>query len=197
MPSFFAVNMTTLERNRLFTYISSAETTLTRQAEDSSDNLDVQPVCKHRKTNSSFILVNGSIPYKLKDISFGAMVSEGFQTHRRDWRSQGFWALYQIMEKRCQHRYVVMLPYTFRVGRRVKLEHFGFVLLVARGVGDDVVLRQNTTLGITREYQREDRPMIENSAKVGANAVFIWDVPTGVAVGNIPTGIINQRVYNA
>ncbi|WP_232520810.1 hypothetical protein [Rhodobacter sp. CZR27] len=76
--------------------------------------------------------------------------------------SQGFWALfwhrfgnwrmgvrpkllraplslaYRFGFLGCQWFCGIMLPYTCRVGRRVRLEHFGGMILVAQAIGDDV-----------------------------------------------------------
>lgn len=175
---------------------------------------------------------DGSASRNPEGISFVQLIVEDFETHGRGWCSQGFWTLfwhrfgnwrmnvrlrlfrapltllYRLMEKRCQNRYGIMLPYTVRVGRRVKLEHFGSMILVANWIGDDVVLRQNTTLGIARESHPKDRPVIEDGANigagvviigavkigrgatVGANAVVTRDVPVGATVGGIPARII-------
>lgn len=186
------------------------------------------------QTDPRFLSWDGSGDRNPDDLSLVALVAEDFRTHGRDWRSQGFWTLfwhrfgnwrmglkprllrapfsllYKIMEKRCQHRYGIMLPYTVRVGRRVRLEHFGGMVLVAQWIGDDVVLRQNTTLGVAREDRTKDRPVIEKGASigagavivgavivgrgatVGANAVVIRDVPTGATVGGIPARILSS-----
>lgn len=98
----------------------------------------------------------------------------------------------------------IFLPYTVRLGRRVRLEHFGGMILVAQAIGDDVVIRQNTTFGIARLSALQDRPVIGNGveigagavivggiwvgdgAVVGANAVVVRDVAPGTVVGGVP-----------
>jgi serine O-acetyltransferase len=161
-------------------------------------------------------------------IGFWALVAEDFKTHDRDWGSQGFWALfwhrfgnwrmslrprilrmplslfYRLMFKCTQWFGGILLPYTVIVGRRVKLEHFGGMILVADKIGDDVILRQNTTLGISRLDDLTGRPIVGNRVQVGAGAVMIgriWigddaviganavvtqDVPEGAVVGGVP-----------
>jgi serine O-acetyltransferase len=167
-------------------------------------------------------------------IGFWALVAEDFRTNDRDLGSQGFWALfwhrfgnwrmsvrprllrapltvvYRVMYKLCQWMGGIMLPYTVRVGRRVRLDHFGGMILVAHTIGDDVVVRQNTTLGIAGLDAMEDRPIIGDrvqigagavivgrirvgdGAVIGANAVVVRDVAPGQLVGGVPARPIGR-----
>ena len=179
-------------------------------------------------------LNDGSRNMNPPGIPFRALVAEDFRTHGRDWGSQGFWALfwhrfgnwrmsvrpkilrapltllYRLMFKVSQWVCGVHLPYTVIVGRRVKLEHFGGMVLVADRIGDDVIIRQNTTFGISRLDDLNARPVIGNGvelgagavvigrvrigegARVGANAVVIQDVPPGAVVGGVPARVLHQ-----
>jgi serine O-acetyltransferase len=174
---------------------------------------------------------NGNPP----GIGFWALVAEDFRTHERDWTAQGFWAvfwhrfgnwrmgvrprilrlplsvIYRVMAKLGEWLGGIFLPYTVRLGRRVKLEHFGGMILVAQAIGDDVIIRQNTTFGIVRLSQLQDRPVIGNrveigagavilgpvevgdDAVVGANAVVVRDVAPGSVVGGVPARVIGTR----
>lgn len=161
-------------------------------------------------------------------LGFWALIAEDWRSHDRGNLSQGFWALfwhrfgnwrmsvrpkvlrlpltviYRLMYKLCQWMGGIDLPYTVRVGRRVRLEHFGGMILVAQAIGDDVIVRQNTTFGITDLNRPKDRPVIGNrvqigagavilgpvhvgdDAVIGANAVVIRDVPAGAVMGGVP-----------
>ena len=169
------------------------------------------------------------------DIGFWSLIAEDFRTNDSDWGSQGFWTLfwhrfgnwrmsvrpkilraplsllYRIMYKSCQIFCGIMLPYTVRVGRRVRIDHFGGMILVAQAIGDDVVIRQNTTFGISTLNRLTDRPVIGNGVEigagavivgrihigdraiVGANAVVTKSVPSGAVVGGVPAKIIRAR----
>lgn len=170
-----------------------------------------------------------------KGIGFWKLVAEDFRTNDGDWLSQGFWVLfwhrfgnwrmsvrpkivrapltllYRAMFRIGQWTAGIMLPYTVRVGRRVRLDHFGGMILVAQSIGDDVVIRQNTTFGISGLDALTDRPVIGNRVEigagavilgriyvgddviVGANAVVVKSVPSGAVVGGVPARLIRMR----
>lgn len=169
------------------------------------------------------------------DIGFWALVAEDYRTNDSEILSQGFWALfwhrfgnwrmsvrprplrmplsllYKSMFKLCEWMGGIMLPYTVRVGRRVRIEHFGGMILVAEEIGSDVTLRQNTTLGIARSSARFDWPRIGDhvdigagavvigavtigrGAVIGANSVVTRDVPPYSVVAGVPAKLIRMR----
>ena len=83
------------------------------------------------------------------------------------------------MAKLCEMLCGIMLPYTVQVGRRVRLDHFGGMILVPRSIGSDVVLRQSTTLGIASTRALDARPVIEDHVDIGAGAVIVGDLTVG------------------
>ncbi len=177
-------------------------------------------------------LPDGSKNENPADIKYWALIKEDLQQNGNSIFAQGFWALfchrfgnwrmgvkskilrapltliYKIWQKKVQVLGGIDLPYTVKVGRRVTLEHFGGMILIARSIGDDVTIRQNTTFGVRNTAELNGKPIIGNHvdigvgavlighvtigdhAVIGANAVVTKDVPPGgVAVG-IPAKVV-------
>ncbi len=136
-------------------------------------------------------------------LGFWALVREDLAIHDRDLLAQGFWALfwhrfgnwrmsvrprllrmpltaiYRIMAKLTEWMGGIYLPYTVVVGRRVRLEHFGGMILVANRIGDDVIIRQNTTFGISALDKPQARPVIGDRVQIGAGAVLVGGIEIG------------------
>jgi serine O-acetyltransferase len=105
----------------------------------------------------------------------------------------------------------IRIPAHTRVGRRVRIWHFGSLLLNARSIGNDVHIRHATTLGPLRSIHQttlEALPCIEDDvdigsgacimgnidvghgARIGANTVVVEPVPPGVTVFGVPSRVI-------
>lgn len=136
-------------------------------------------------------------------IGFWTLVAEDFRTQGGDLLSQGFWTLfwhrfgnwrmsvhpgflrppltliYRLMFKICEWFCGIKLSYNVPVGRRVRLDHFGGMILGAREIGNDVTLRQNTTLGIASKTDLNAKPVLEDHVDVGAGAVIVGDIVIG------------------
>jgi serine O-acetyltransferase len=160
---------------------------------------------------------------------------EDFRTHDREWFSQGLWAvalnrfgnwrmdiknrfvrvpfsiLYKMLYKVVEWTTGISLNYTVKVGRRVRIWHHSGMILGARSIGNDVHIRQNTTMGVARRGDhRSLKPIIEDrvdigagvviagaitighDSVIGANAVVLKDVPPySLAVG-VPAKVIKS-----
>ncbi len=190
---------------------------------------------KRAPETAVFVENDGRTNLNPAGIKFLALVGEDYRCHGHALFSPGFWALfwhrfgnwrmgvrsralrvplsvvYRLMNFMVNRMAGIELPYTVRVGRRVILEHFGGMILVAQSIGNDVTIRQNTTLGIARLDDRSGRPVIGDGvelgagvvvlgrvvigedAVVGANAVVVKSVPPLAVVGGVPAKLIRMR----
>ena len=105
----------------------------------------------------------------------------------------------------------ISLPYTIRLGRRVRIWHHSGIILHARSIGDDVQVRQNTTMGIASVDRHLDIPTIGNrvdigcgacilgavtvgdDCKIGANAVVLDDIPAGSTAVGMPARVVRRQ----
>jgi serine O-acetyltransferase len=159
-------------------------------------------------------------------------IREDWHTYQRDpWR-QGLWVMlvYRFGRWRYQVRPVLLrkflsllykfakiaiqivtgidLPCETRVGRRLKFEHFGGIIISGDTVlGDDVIIRNGVTIGL-KNTNKPGAPVIGNrvdigagakilgniqighDAIVGANAVVLIDVPARALAVGIPARIV-------
>lgn len=164
-----------------------------------------------------------------------ARIREDRALYREGWLAQGLWALaiYRLSAARYHRPHGIVrslwgaaarlagkwaefacgisLPDCATIGRRLRIEHFGGIIVHGSTViGDDCVLRQNVTLGNRSEARPLEAPIlgdrvqigagavvlgavrIGDDAIIGANAVVLSDVPSGaIAVGN-PARIIER-----
>ena len=161
-------------------------------------------------------------------VSLLQLLVEDLETHDLDPLEPGFWAVavHRLGNARMDVRqkafrapltlayhtaftavnwlWGINLPYTARLGRRVRIWHHGGMMLGARAIGDDVHLRHNTTMGLLVRHEREKKPIIGNrvdvgtgacvlgavtvgdDAVIGANTVVTRDVQPGMAVMGVP-----------
>lgn len=170
------------------------------------------------KVNTTKPLSKGSTNLNPADLDFCSLIKEDFATHENDFFSQGFWAvfnhrfgnwrmglkpkllripftiLYRTHRKLIQMLAGIQLDYTVQLGRRVKIEHFGGIIISAKAIGDDVIIRQNTTLGIKNLKDLEAKPTIENNVSIGAGAVIIGDIVIGHHCVIGPNTVIYQSL---
>lgn len=148
-------------------------------------------------------LPRGDVNTNPPNLRFWELVREDFSTHNSDWLSRGFWTLfwhrfgnqrmsvsarvfrapltliYRVMSFIAQVYSGIKLDYTVQVGRRVKLEHFGGMILGARSIGDDVIIRQNTTFGVRSIHDLNAKPIIGSRVDIGAGVVIAGDIIIG------------------
>lgn len=136
-------------------------------------------------------------------IGLWALIREDRLTHYGGWFEQGFWALathrfgnwrkgirskllrlpftllYKMMNKKVEWFCGISLPDYVRVGRKVRLWHFGGMMLHADTIGDGAQVRHNTTFGVTGSDHNFELPVIGPGADIGVGAVILGGVTIG------------------
>lgn len=152
------------------------------------------------------------------------LVAEDYRTHGSDWTLPGFRAvavhrfgvwrmsvrsrwlraplsiLYRSCFRHCRNVYGIELPYSVHLGRRVRVEHQGGIVVHgASRIADGCILRQNCTLGIRSMDGLQDAPTLMSDVNVGAGAVILGKITigTGAAIGanavvlaDVPAGAV-------
>jgi N-acetylglucosaminyl-diphospho-decaprenol L-rhamnosyltransferase len=137
------------------------------------------------------------------DVSLLELLAEDFRTHDRDVREPGFWAIalhrlgnarmsvrqkalraslgaaYQVAFTGVNWLWGIDLSYTVKLGRRVRIWHHGGIVLNARSIGNDVHIRNNTTLGIAHRDQDQETPIIGDGVDIGVGACVLGAVTIG------------------
>jgi serine O-acetyltransferase len=147
-------------------------------------------------------LPTGATNENPKGISFLALLAEDLKTHDNDPLQPGFIAVavhrfgnwrmdkpklvrapltvaYKVLFTAVDIGLGIDLSYTVKLGRRVRLWHHGGMILGARSIGDDVHIRQNTTLGILSRDELRAKPVIEDRVDIGAGACILGNVTVG------------------
>lgn len=166
-------------------------------------------------------LPDGSENQNPDDIGLLELIAEDFRTHDSSVAEPGFWtvALHRLGNARMgvQKRWLraplslsykvafvltdwmfgIELPYTVKLGRRVRIWHHGGIVINARAIGNDVHIRHNTTLGIARRDALGQLPLIGDRVDIGAGACILGAVSVGddaligansVVVDDVPKG---------
>src|SRR5436305_7742002 len=131
-----------------------------------------------------------------------ALWREDLRTHEGNLFEQGFWAVavhrfgnwrmglpkllripftlwYRFLYKMVEWTCGITLPYTVKLGRRVRLWHHSGMILHARAIGDDVHIRHNTTFGVVRRDHNTEIPTIEDRVDIGCGVCVLGDVTVG------------------
>jgi len=162
-----------------------------------------------------------------RGIGLFALIAEDFRTHDRMLSEPGFWVIalhrlanarmgirpklvrapltliYLVTERLVNWLWGIQLPYTVRLGRRVRIWHHGGTVLGARAIGDDVHIRHNTTFGVLHRDNHAGKPIIGNRVDIGVGAVILGPVtvgddavvgPNSVVLRHVPPGTVVMGV---
>jgi serine O-acetyltransferase len=131
-----------------------------------------------------------------------ALLAEDFATYDRDPLAPGFWAVavhrvgnwrmgvqpkflrapltvaYRVAVRGVMALWGIDLPYIVKIGRRLRIEGHGCVIIGARQIGDDVIIRHSVTIGV-RERGGRAFPVIGNRVEIGPGACIVGGVSIG------------------
>ena len=103
----------------------------------------------------------------------------------RAWIRRPFSALYKILKVLVEILTGIDLPCESQVGRRLRIDHFGGIVISGDAVfGDDCIVRNGVTVGLRHTGQRGS-PVIGNRVDIGAGAKILGPIQIGddVAIG--------------
>jgi serine O-acetyltransferase len=127
------------------------------------------------------------------------------------WRN-GFQFLGRVVSQTGRFLTGIEIHPAVKIGRRLFIDHgMGVVIGETAEIGDDVTLYQQVTLGGTSLERGKRHPTLEDgvivgagakilggftvgkNARVGANAVVVSAVATGVSVGGVPARVLGEE----
>lgn len=148
-------------------------------------------------------------------ISFPQLIAEDFATHGRSLTSAGFWALavhrfgnwrmgiqsplmrapFSIAYRAAYHAAIAVLridlPYNVCIGRRLRIQHGGCVVVGAWKIGDDVILRGPVTIGLSRRDELHT-PVLGHGVEVGPRACIVGNVHVGDGAFVAPCTVLTE-----
>src|SRR5690606_21612660 len=89
------------------------------------------------------------------------------------------------------------VSYVVKLGRRVRFDHHGAIMIGAVSIGDDVVFRHSVVVGVMQRDKLDDKPVIGDRVELGPRACVVGNVTVGsdslvcantVVPANIPPG---------
>ena len=95
--------------------------------------------------------------------------------------------VYRRLYRRARNRYGIEIPHSVAIGRRVRIEHQGGIVVHGSAViGDDVIIRQGVTIGNRHLDRPDDAPVIGNRVNIGSGAVILGAITIGddVSIGS-------------
>lgn len=120
-----------------------------------------------------------------------------------------------LLAKRTRRRLSADIHPAATIGRRLTIDHgVGVVIGGTAVIGDDCLLYQGVTLGMTGKHGGKRHPTlgsgvmvganatvlgnvrVDDGVRVGAGAVVLEDVPNDVTVAGVPARIVRDRRYH-
>lgn len=154
----------------------------------------------------------------VRAIGLRKLLVEDFETHKREWSSPGLqtlffyrigtWAktlpkivslpfdiFYALGFRFCRAFYGIELQRSVRIGRRFRLAHqSGIVIHSFATFGNDCMVRQNVTFGVSNEWIPGVGPVIGNNVSFSPGCVVIGNIRIGDHVQIGPNCVVSADV---
>lgn len=146
--------------------------------------------------------------------STGTHIVWSYRANHWLWQ-HGMHKLALLLAKRTRRRLSADIHPAATIGRRLTIDHgVGVVIGDTAVIGDDCLLYQGVTLGMTGKHGGKRHPTLGSGVMVGANAtvlgnirvgdgvrvgagaVVLEDVPNDVTVAGVPARIVRDRRYH-
>jgi len=155
---------------------------------------------------------------RIRAVGFWKILKEDFYQHRRDLSRPGLqtlwvhrigvyattlpkpfrWPLdifYFLGWRFCRAFYGIEMRRTANIGRRFEIGHQHCIVIHDYGrYGDDCVVRQGVTFGISNEWERGKGPVIGNNVSFGVGCVIVGNVVVGDNVTIGPNCVVSSDV---
>ena len=110
--------------------------------------------------------------------------------YERGHRTLALW-----LAKRSRIRYGADIHPAAKIGRRFTVDHgIGVVIGGTAVIGDDCLMYQNATLGMTGKHGGKRHPTVGDGAYVGAGSVVVDNVPANTTVVGNPARVVRTHV---
>jgi serine O-acetyltransferase len=104
-------------------------------------------------------------------------------------------ALHQVLYNVVRVVHGIQLPLTADIGRRLRIAHYGSVIVGDWSrIGDDCLLRHNVTLGARDTGRKKEAPVLEDGVKVGPGVVIMGAVTVGAGTKIGPNAVVYTDV---
>ncbi|MEM8935003.1 MAG: serine acetyltransferase [Pseudomonadota bacterium] len=130
---------------------------------------------------------------------FQALFAYRFGTWRQKLKNPVFRlitkAMYSLMHRFVRNFYGIEMFDTTKIGRRLHIGHQHGIVLHGYGtIGDDCVVRQGVTMGVTNTWEIGVGPVIGNRVNFGAGCVLMGNITIGDDVMIGPNAVVSANV---
>ena len=106
----------------------------------------------------------------------------------------GAHTLASLVSRHTRKRYGVEIHPAAQIGRRFMIDHgMGIVIGETSIIGDDCLIYQGVTLGMTGKHGGKRHPTLGNNVKVAAGSVVVHDVPADTTVAGNPAHVVREN----